>query len=96
MITAEEQNGKMVCSFEAEIKKNPDMDATYIELPFDCKEVFGSYRVKVHAFFDGEEYNGSLCRMGTPNSIIGITKDIRSKINKQAGDKVSVRLEKRE
>ncbi|MCL2848167.1 MAG: DUF1905 domain-containing protein [Firmicutes bacterium] len=78
--------------FDAVIKKAPDMDAAYIEIPFDVVAEFGKGRVKVHATFDGEPYEGSLVRMGTPCHIIGIRKDIRAKINKQAGDTVSVTI----
>lgn len=82
--------------FDAEIKKVPDMDAAYVEVPFDIKALFGKGRVKVHAAFDGEPYNGSIVNMGVKNAngticyIIGIRKDIRSKIGKQAGDIVCV------
>ncbi|MBQ9253884.1 MAG: DUF1905 domain-containing protein [Bacteroidales bacterium] len=85
---------KSLYEFDAIIIKNPDMDATYIEFPWNCKEEFGSYRVKVEATFDGETYKGLLCRMGTENSIIGITKAIRQKISKQAGDRVHVTIRK--
>jgi len=40
--------------FEAKILKSPDMDAAYIEIPFDVKEAFGKGRVPVHATFDTE------------------------------------------
>ena len=79
--------------FEAIIIKAPDMDAAYIEIPLDVKAEFGKGRVKVYATFDGEPYEGSLVRMGTPCHIIGIRKDIRTKINKQAGDPVHVTIE---
>lgn len=82
--------------FTAVIKKVPDIDGAYVEIPFDVKAVFGKGRVKVHATFDGEPYDGSLVRMGTPCHIIGIRKDIRAKIGKQAGDTVHVTVEERE
>lgn len=82
--------------FDAEIKKNPDMDAAYVEIPFDVKAVFGKARVPVHATFDGEAYDGQLVKMGTPCHIIGIRKDIRAKIGKQPGDTVHVTLRERE
>jgi len=78
--------------FDAEIKKNPDMDAAYVEIPFDVKQAFGKARVPVNATFDGEAYDGQLVRMGTPCHIIGIRKDIRAKIGKQPGDSVHVML----
>ncbi|GHT50500.1 hypothetical protein AGMMS49982_05930 [Bacteroidia bacterium] len=76
--------------FEAEIKKVPDIDGAYIEIPFDVKSEFGKGRVKVLATFDDEQYEGSLVKMGTPCHIIGIRKEIRKKINKQAGDVIRV------
>ena len=81
--------------FNAKIVKNPDMDAAYLEIPFDVKRVFGKSRVLVHATFDGEAYDGQLVKMGTPFHIIGIRKDIRTKIGKQAGDSVHVTLVER-
>jgi len=84
-----------VYEFKAEIKKVPDIDAAYIEFPFDAKEEFGRGRVPVVATFDGIEYIGSLVKMGTPCHIIGFRKDIRSQINKQAGDVVTVTIRER-
>lgn len=81
--------------FEAEIKKVPNMDAAYIEIPFDVKAKFGKGRVPVIATFDGVEYIGSIVRMGTPCHIIGIRKEIRAKINKQAGDIIKVTIRER-
>jgi len=81
--------------FDAKIKKNPDMDAAYVEIPFDVKQAFGKSRVPVHATFDGENYDGQLVKMGAPCHIIGIRKDIRAKIGKQPGDTVHVTLRER-
>lgn len=81
--------------FEAEIKKVPDIDGAYIEIPFDVKAEFGKGRVPVTATFDGVEYNGSLVRMKTPCHIIGIRKDIRKKIGKQPGDIIKVTIMER-
>lgn len=87
---------KELYEFEAEIKKVPDINGAYIEIPFDVKETFGRGKVKVHATFDGETYDGSLVRMKTPCHILGVLKDIREKIGKQPGDIVHVTLEERE
>ena len=84
-----------VYEFEAEIKKVPDIDGAYVEIPFDVKEEFGKGRVPVIATFDGVEYVGSVVRMGTPCHIIGIRKDIRAKINKQPGDRIKVTIKER-
>lgn len=81
--------------FEAEIKKVPDIDGAYIEIPFDVKAEFGKGRVPVTATFDGIVYEGSLVRMKTPCHILGIRKDIRAKIGKQPGDIVNVTIKER-
>lgn len=82
--------------FEAIIKKVPDIDGAYVEFPYDVKEEFGKGRVKVCATFDGVKYEGSLVKMKTPCYIIGIKKDIRKQIGKQAGDTIKVTIKERE
>ncbi len=84
-----------LCEFEAVIKKVPDIDGAYVEIPFDVKERYGKGRVPVHATFDGEPYDGSLVKMKTPCHILGIRKEIREKIGKQPGDTVKVTLKER-
>lgn len=81
--------------FEAEIKKVPDIDGAYVEIPFDVRAEFGKSRVPVLATFDGELYEGSLVRMKTPCHIIGIRKEIRAKIGKQPGDLIKVTIKER-
>lgn len=81
--------------FDTEIKKVPDIDGAYVEIPFDVKATFGKGRVPVNATFDGVPYQGSLVRMGTPCHIIGIRKEIRKQIGKQPGDMVHVTIEER-
>lgn len=84
-----------IYEFDAEIKKVPDINGAYVEFPHDVREEFGKGRVKVHAEFDGEPYDGSLVRMKTPCHIIGVRKDIREKIGKQPGDVVHVTIRER-
>lgn len=84
-----------IYSFEAILKKVPDIDGAYVEFPYDVREEFGKGRVKVHATFDGVPYDGSLVRMKTPGHIIGVLKAIRKQIAKQAGDTVSVTIQER-
>lgn len=88
------QNAKTY-SFEAVIIKVDGIDGAYIEFPFDAKEEFGKGRVPVEVTFDGVPYSGQLVRMGTPCHIVGMRKDIRAKIGKQAGDTVMVTLRER-
>ena len=84
-----------VFEFDTEIKKVPDIDGAYIEIPFDVKSVFGKDRVKVHVLFDNEPYDGIMVRMKTPCHIIGMRKDIRERLGKQAGDTVHVIIKER-
>lgn len=86
----------MIYKFEAVIQKHPDKDATFIEIPFDVEETFGSKRVKVKAKFDEVEYRGSIVKMGLHCYMIGLTKAIRNKIGKEAGDSIIVEVEKDE
>ena len=92
----------MPYEFEAVIQKaHDDMDTAYVAVPFDIKKEFGKGRLKVHATFDGEPYDGSIVNMGVKNAdgsicyIIGVRKDIRAKIGKQAGDLVKVTIVER-
>jgi hypothetical protein len=91
-----------IYEFEAIIQKVPDIDGAYVEFPYDIKTEFGKGRVKVHATFDGEPYDGSIVNMGVKNAddsvcyIIGLRKDIRAKIGKQPGDSVHVTIKERE
>ena len=88
--------------FEAMIQKVDDQDAAYISVPFDLRQVYGKGRLKVHATFDGEPYDGSIVNMGVKNPdgtvcyIIGIRKDIRAKIGKQAGEIVKITIKERD
>ena len=79
-----------------------DKGGAYVTFPYDIKAEFGKGRVKVHAAFDDEPYDGSIVNMGVKNAdgsvcyIIGICKDIRAKINKQIGDTIFVTIKERE
>ena len=90
-----------VYEFTAEIKKVPDMDGAYIVFPYDLRKEFGKGRLKVYAEFDEEPYEGSIVNIGLKNDdgsvcyILGILKEIRKKINKQAGDTINVKISER-
>jgi len=90
-----------IYEFETVLQKVPDQDGAYIVVPFDIKATFGKGRLPVHATFDGEPYDCSIVNMGVKNAdgsvcyIIGVRKDIRAKIGKQAGDSVRVTIRER-
>ena len=90
-----------VYEFDAKIMKVLDIDGAYVVFPYDVRSEFGKGRVKVHATFDGEAYEGSIVNMGIKNPdgsicyIIGLRKDIREKIRKNPGDVVRVTISER-
>lgn len=90
----EENNVEL--KFCARILQNENMDAAYVQVPYDIKELFGKGRLLVNATFDGVPYRGQVVKMGTPFYIIGVTKQIRRKIGKNFGDIVEVVLKERD
>lgn len=86
----------MELKFSAVILQNKDMDAAYVEVPYDIKKLFGKGRLLVNAAFDGIPYRGQVVKMGTPCYIIGVTKQIRRQIGKDFGDVVEVVLQERD
>ena len=91
---------KKIYEYEAVIQ-SADKGGAYVAFPYDIREEFGKGRVKVHATFDKAPYDGSIVNMGVKNPdgsvcyIIGIRKDIRSKIGKQPGDTIRVTIQER-
>lgn len=94
-------NGK-IYEYESLLYEAEKTDGAYVIFPYDVRKEFGRGRVKVHATFDGEPYDGSVVNMGVKNTdgsicyIIGVRKDIRSRIGKQPGDKILVTVRERE
>lgn len=93
-------NGK-VYEYESLIYDAGESGGAYVTFPYDIRQEFGRGRVKVHVTFDGEPYDGSIVNMGVKNAdgsicyIIGLRKDIRLRIGKQPGEKVSVTVKER-
>ena len=91
-----------VYEYESVIYEAGETGGAYVIFPYDIRKEFGRGRVKVHATFDGEAYDGSIVNMGVKNAdgricyIIGVRKDIRFRIGKQPGDKVLVTIRQRE
>lgn len=82
--------------------QSADKGGAYVVFPYDIRTEFGKGRVRVHATFDGEAYDGSIVNMGVKNNdgsvcyIIGILKDIRTKIGKKPGDSVRITIQERD
>ena len=85
----------MELKFSATILQNENMDAAYVEVPYDIKELFGKGRLLVNAAFDGIPYQGQVVKMGAASYIIGITRQIRRQIGKSFGDIVEVVIQER-
>ena len=93
---------KEIYEFDAVIQASDiGKGGAYVVFPYDIQVEYGKGRIKVHATFDGEPYDGSVVNMGVKNPdgsvcyIIGIRKDIRAKIGKQPGDTVRVTIQER-
>ena len=90
-----------IYEYDEVIHTIPERGGAYVIFPWNVREEFGKGRVKVHAEFDGQPYDGSVVNMGLKNEdcsvcyIIGITKAIRTKINKGDGDVVHVLIRER-
>jgi hypothetical protein len=84
-----------VISFTAILIKHPDLDAGYIEFPYDVFELFGKKgQVKVKVLIDKTvTYRGSLANMGLGCHVLGITREIRNKLNKSYGDTLEIELQ---
>ena len=85
-----------VYEFDSLLYEAGKTGGAYAIFPYDIRKEFGQGRVKVHATFDGEPYDGSVVNMGVKNAdgsvcyIIGVRKDIRTRIGKQPGDSIHV------
>lgn len=53
--------------YDASIIPVADKGGAYVVFPWDIRKEFGKGRVKVHATFDGEPYDGSIVNMGIKN-----------------------------
>ena len=87
---------KKELKFSATVLQNGNMDAAYVEVPYDIKGLFGKGRLLLNAAFDGVPYQGQIVKMGTPCYIIGITKQIRKQIGKSFSDVVEVVFQERD
>lgn len=86
----------MELKFKAKLIQNEDMDAAYIIVPYNIKELYGKGRLLVDTTFNDVEYQGQVVKMGTPDYIIGVTKAIREKIDKTFGDEIEVTIKERD
>ncbi|MCI9257728.1 DUF1905 domain-containing protein [Acutalibacter sp.] len=88
--------------YDGILREIPEKGGAYVAFPWDIRNEFGKGRVKVHAWFDGVPYDGSIVNMGLKGPdgeicyIIGVLKSIREKLGKKEGDALHVVIEERQ
>ncbi|HAP94337.1 YdeI/OmpD-associated family protein [Epilithonimonas hominis] len=80
-------------TFSAEIQQHQNINAAFVNFPFDTGELFGKKgQVKVRVLLDNKvEYRSSLANMGGCHRL-GLTQAIRKDLGKTFGDIVEVKL----
>ncbi len=81
-------------TFSAEIQQHQDINAAFVNFPFDTVELFGEKgQVKVKVLFDDKvEYRSSLSNMGGGCHRLRLTQAIRKELGKTFGDTVNIKL----
>ncbi len=88
--------------YDAILIENRDNGGAYVVFPWDLRQETGKGRAKIHAFFDGIPYDGSIVNMGLKNEdgsvcyLISVLKAIRKKLGKKNGDLIHVLIEIRD
>lgn len=67
-------------------------DSTFVVIPFDAKQVFGSGRPPVRVTINGYEFRSRLAPYGGTH-YLGLNQAVRKAANIKAGDTVTVTLE---
>jgi hypothetical protein len=78
--------------FSAGLEREPDSQATFVVIPFDVQQVFGSRaRVAVRGSINGHPFRGSLSPYGGKH-YLGVSKALRESAGVRAGDVVDLEL----
>jgi hypothetical protein len=80
-------------TFTVQLKKTTTVDSAYFDIPFDAEKAFGAKRPKVRCLIDGVLFRTSAFRMGGPNHMVLVNKQIRDQTGKGAGDTIRVVME---
>jgi hypothetical protein len=78
--------------FQAVLETEANSTFTFITIPFDAKEVFGTGRPSVRVTLNGYEYRSTLAPYGGVH-YLGVNQTVRSAAQVKAGDTVTVMLQ---
>ena len=80
--------------FRALIEEARGGGGAWVQVPPSViEDLGGAKRIPVRATFDGVPYQGSVVSMGAANGmVIGVLKDIQTRLGKSPGDEVLVKL----
>jgi hypothetical protein len=82
-----------ILHFTAVLNADENSGGVHIDFPYDVKTLFGTNgNVKVKLTYDGIPHRGLLTNMGGGCHFLGLKKELREQLGKQAGDTVAVTL----